>query len=115
MLFRSGVSALKSLGLFSLNGTTSVNPGYDITSPVFDEVVIKLNKNYYPGKEFVIKTYNNSKANCYIQNASLNGREHSQFSFSHADFSKGGVLELWLGANPNMSWGKPAPPSASKK
>ncbi|AOW10408.1 GH92 family glycosyl hydrolase [Flavobacterium gilvum] len=102
----SGVSALTSIGLFSLTGTSAINPEYDITSPVFDEVVIKLNSKYYKGKEFVIKTYNNSKTNCYIQKAALNGKEHNHFSFSHADFSKGGTLELWLGANPNLTWGK---------
>ncbi|MCU7552543.1 GH92 family glycosyl hydrolase [Chitinophagaceae bacterium LB-8] len=111
----SGVSALTSIGLFSLNGNCSINPVYDITSPVFDEVVIKLNKDYYSGNEFVIKTNNNSKANCYIQKASLNGKDHNQFSFSHADFSKGGLLELWLGAQPNLSWGKAPAPSQSKK
>jgi predicted alpha-1,2-mannosidase len=96
-----GVSALTSMGLFSLTGTSSIDPEYDITSPVFDEVTIKLNKHYYPGKEFVIKTYNNSKANCYIQKMRLNSKDHHQFSFSHDDFSKGGILELWLGARPN--------------
>lgn len=101
-----GVSALTSIGLFSLNGTSSIDPVYDITSPVFDEIVIKLNNDYYAGKEFVIKTYNNSKANCYIQKASLNGKEHRRFYFSHADFAKGGILELWLGAQPDLSWGK---------
>ncbi len=92
-----GVSALTSIGLFSLNGTSSINPVYDITSPVFDEIIIKLNNDYYPGKEFVIKTYNNSKANCYIQKASLNGKEHNQFSFSHADFSKGRTIGIMAG------------------
>jgi len=96
-----GVSASTSMGLFSLTGTSSIDPEYDITSPVFDEVTIKLNKHYYPGKEFVIKTYNNSKANCYIQKMRLNSKDHHQFSFSHDDFSKGGILELWLGARPN--------------
>jgi predicted alpha-1,2-mannosidase len=101
-----GVSALTAIGLFSLTGTSSIDPVYDITSPVFDEIVIKLNNDYYPGKEFVIKTYNNSKANCYIQKASFNGKEHKQFYFSHSDFVKGGVLELWLGAEANPEWGK---------
>jgi len=104
----SGVSALTAIGLFSLTGNCAINPTYDITSPVFDEVTIKLNKNYYKGKEFVIKTNQNSKENCYIQKATLNGKDYNQFSFSHADFSKGGVLELWLGPQANLSWGKTA-------
>lgn len=110
-----GVSALTSIGLFSLTGTSSIDPVYDITSPVFDEVVIRLNNNYYPGKEFVIKTYNNSRENCYIQKATLNGKEHNQFYFSHSDFSKGGLLELWLDAQPNLSWGKTLPLSTHSR
>jgi len=101
-----GVSALTSIGLFSLNGTTSIDPVYDITSPVFDEIVIRLNNDYYPGKEFTIKTYNNSNANCYIQKASLNGKDYNKFYLSHADFVRGGLLELWLGPQPNLPWGK---------
>jgi hypothetical protein len=31
-----------------------------------------------------------------------------------ADFSKGGLLELWLGAQPNLSWGKEVPSSTTK-
>lgn len=101
-----GVSALTSIGLFSVDGTCSIDPVYDITSPVFDEVVIKLNSHYYPGKEFIIRTYNNSRANCYIQKASLNGAAWNLSCFPHADLIKGGLLELWLGPQPNLSWGK---------
>ena len=104
-----GISALTSIGLFSLKGTSSIDPVYDITSPVFDEVVIRLNPAYYPGKEFVIRTYNNSKDNCYIQKAALNGKDYDRFYFRHADFARGGLLELWLGPKPNLSWGKGAP------
>lgn len=93
------------MGLFSLKGTTDINPVYEITSPVFDEVKINLDQNYYPGKTFIIKTYNNSKENCYIQKAELNGIPLNQCWFAHAAFSKGGVLELWLGAEPNKNWG----------
>jgi len=85
--------------------TSSIDPTYDITSPVFDEITIRLNNKYYPGKEFVIRTYNNSKANCYIQKAVLNGKPHNQCYLPHADFAKGGLLELWLGPTPNRTWG----------
>lgn len=100
-----GNSALMSIGLHSLRGAESFNPVYDITSPVFDEVTFKLDQNYYSGKEFKIKTYNNSKENYYIQKAKLNGMELNQSWFRHADFVKGGVLELWLGDTPNKEWG----------
>jgi putative alpha-1,2-mannosidase len=100
-----GVSALMAIGLFNIMGNQSQDPVYDITSPVFDEVVIHLDNKYYPGKQFVIKTHNNSVKNCYIQRANLNGRDHSDFWFRHSDFIKGGQLEIWLGDQPNKTWG----------
>lgn len=100
-----GVSALMSLGLFSLRGTAASEPVYDITSPVFDEVAIHLDSTYYPGGTFVIKTHNNSSDNCFIQKATLNGQTLNQFWFKHNDMAKGGVLELWLGSEPNKNWG----------
>ncbi|GAB3650216.1 hypothetical protein GCM10028791_17110 [Echinicola sediminis] len=100
-----GVSALMSLGMFSLKGSSSAKPVYEITSPIFDEIIIKLDEKYYPGKQFVIRTYNNSKENMYIQDARLNGEKLNRFWFEHTDYVKGGLLELWLGPEPNQSWG----------
>ncbi|GHT38414.1 hypothetical protein AGMMS49965_01690 [Bacteroidia bacterium] len=100
-----GVSALMSLGLFSLQGTCSQNPVYDITSPVFDEITIQLNPDYCKGKQFKIKVYNNSDKNCYIQRVTLNGKEHNGFQITHDDYSAGGTLEIWLSPEPNKNWG----------
>ena len=101
-----GVSALMALGLFSVTGTESDTPYYDITSPIFDKITIKLNGDYYEGSTFTITTHNNSAENCYIQRAQLNGMEWNYAQFNNADFTKGGKLELWLGNEPNKSWGK---------
>ena len=101
-----GVSALMALGLFSVTGTESDTPYYDITSPIFDKITIKLNGDYYEGSTFTITTHNNSAENCYIQRAQLNDMEWNYAQFNHADFTKGGKLELWLGNEPNKSWGK---------
>ena len=100
-----GVSTLMAIGIFSLDGGAKRDPAYDITSPVFDEVIIKLDSVYYKGKEFRIKTYNNSTENCYIQRACLNGKEYDSYQIPHIDFAQGGVLELWLGNVPNKKWG----------
>jgi len=100
-----GVSALMAIGLFSLTGTASLDPVYDITSPVFDEITINLDKNYYTGDKFVIRTYNNSDKNCYIQRAAFNGKPLNQFWIKHSDFSRGGLLELWMDNVPDMNWG----------
>jgi predicted alpha-1,2-mannosidase len=98
-----GVSALMALGLFSLQGTCSQKPMYEITGPVFDEITIQLDPNYCSGKAFKIKVHNNSEANCYIQKAMLNNHLLNQLEFSHDDFAKGGTLELWLGSEPKTN------------
>ena len=99
------LGVLMAIGLFEVDGGASVNPYYEITSPVFDSVKIKLNNNYYPGKEFTISTENNSQENMYIQSAKLNGSGLNNCWFNHSDFIKGGKLELKLGPNPNKTWG----------
>ena len=101
-----GVSALMAIGLFSVTGTESDVPYYDITSPIFDRVTIRLNPDYYPGREFVITTHDNSAGNCYIRRAELNGQPWDYAQFDHEQFIRGGKLELWLGERPNQEWGK---------
>lgn len=98
----SGVSSLMSIGLFSIDGGSARNPMYDITSPVFDEVTIKLDPDYYSGKEFRIKVYNNSAENCYIRQIKLNGKDYNQFQLSHIDYTQGALLELWMGNTPGI-------------
>jgi putative alpha-1,2-mannosidase len=105
-----GVSALMKIGLFSLRGTSSKDPVYEITTPEFDSVTIHLDPRYYPGKTFRIITHNNTPENLYIQSAQLNGKALHDCWFYHRDFAKGGTLELVLGPEPNPSWGRRPPP-----
>lgn len=100
-----GVSALMAIGLFNVMGNQSQTPVYEITSPIFDEVNIKLDNRYYNGKQFAIKTFNNQPGHDYIQSVKLNGKEHTNFWFTHEEYAKGGLLEIWLGPNPNKNWG----------
>lgn len=100
-----GVSVLMSIGLFNVLGNESQVPYYEITSPIFDEIIIHLDPDYYSGKTFTIKTYNNSFDNRYIQSAKLNGLNLDRFWFTHESFAKGGLLELWQGSEPNKNWG----------
>ncbi|MCE5204977.1 MAG: GH92 family glycosyl hydrolase [Porphyromonadaceae bacterium] len=95
-----GISALMSIGLFSLQGTCTQNPSYEMTSPIFDRVIINLNSLYYKGKTFEIRTHNNSKENCYIQQATLNGQPYRNLQIGHSELAKGGILELWLDNQP---------------
>ncbi len=102
------ISALMSIGLFSLKGTVDRSPAYDITSPVFDTIEIDLNPGYYRGRRFTIQTKNNTYENLYIQHARLNGKPLNTFWFTHEDFAKGGTLELIMGPEPNEKWGTAA-------
>jgi len=99
------LGVLMAMGLFSVDGGASVEPVYEITSPIFDRITIRLDPEYYPGKKFVIFTKNNSAENMYIQSARLNGKPHSKVWFTHDEFIRGGMLELELGPIPNKSWG----------
>lgn len=111
-----GVSALMAIGLFDVMGNEAQEPVYEITSPIFDEITIKLDKRYYSGDKFVIRTMNNSPDNTYIQRAQLNGQNWDRFWFPHDTFKKGGLLEIWLGDTPNKDWGvSELPPAFTKK
>lgn len=101
----SGVSALMSIGLFSVNGGSARNPAYEITSPVFDRVTINLHPGYYSGEKFEIVTHDNSEENCYINRAVFNGKQHDSFLLGNESVRSGGTLELWLSAQPNFGWG----------
>ena len=91
-----GVSALMSIGLFSVTGTSSKDPVYDITAPIFDEVVIHLSDKYYTGEKVVIRTENNSASNYLIKQCEWNGTPLPHFLLRHEDLAKGGVLRLVL-------------------
>ncbi len=106
------LGVLMAIGLFEVDGGTSANPYYEITSPIFDEIEIELNQDYYSGSTFVIETENNDPQNQYIQSATLNAETLDNCWFYHTAFEKGGHLKITLGANPNYEWGvKEAPPS----
>ncbi|MCP4312765.1 MAG: glycoside hydrolase family 92 protein [Bacteroidetes bacterium] len=107
---------MSAMGLFQMDGGASVRPVYEIGSPLFEQVSIKLDEEYYPGGEFHIEARNTSKKNRYIQSATLNGTPLNQPWFYHRDLVEGGKLVLEMGAEPNMEWGSDlskAPPSMS--
>ncbi len=100
------LGVLMAIGLFQMDGGASIQSTYDITSPIFDEIEITLNPDYYPGDKFVITTKNNSPENVYIQSATLNDKTWEYCYVDHEELIKGGKLELVLGDQPNKNWGK---------
>ena len=99
--------------VFSMMGFYPVTPGvpvYNIGSPVFKELSIKLPN----GKTFKIIANNASASAKYIQSARLNGVVWNKPWFKHTDLINGGVLEFVMGETPNRNWGnkeEDAPPS----
>ncbi|MCP4311885.1 MAG: glycoside hydrolase family 92 protein, partial [Bacteroidetes bacterium] len=60
------LGVLMAIGLFQMDGGAGVNSSYEITAPIFDEVEIELNPEYYPGEKFVIFAENNAADHPYI-------------------------------------------------
>lgn len=94
-----------ALGAMGLYQVCPGNPVYQLTSPIFDEVIIHLDPKIYPGKAFTIKANKLSKANYYIQSATLDGKPFNRSSLSHNEIVKGGELVFEMGPEPNKKWG----------
>jgi len=99
--------------VFSMMGFYPVTPGlpiYNIGSPVFEEVSLKLDN----GATFTIVAEGCSKVNKYIQSARLNGKDLDRPWFTHEELQAGSTLELEMGPLPDKEWGSApdaAPPS----
>lgn len=96
---------MAALGLFQTNGGTSVEPVYEIGSPLFSNVEIDLGQQYGRGEKFTIEAQNTSRINKFIQSARLNGEVLNSFKFPASELLKGGKLELIMGPEPNEEWG----------
>ena len=90
-----------SIGLYS---TVPGLPYYDITSPIFEKISIKLEN----GKTFTVLAEGASKTKKYIQKAYLNGKEITSPFITHQQIIDGGTLTLLLDELPNKDWGKNA-------
>lgn len=94
------LSVLMKIGLFQVDGGTSERPKYQIGSPIFDKVTIRLDERYYSGKTFTIETRNNSKVNVYVQSITLNGQSLNRHFLYHDEIVNGGHLILEMADTP---------------
>jgi predicted alpha-1,2-mannosidase len=107
---------MSAIGLFQTDGGISATPIYEIGSPIFEKVTIRLDERYYPGGEFIIEAGNSSPGKDFIRKAKLNGEEMESPWFPHSDFAGGGRLVLKMSSKPEKEWGsspEKAPPSMS--
>lgn len=94
------LAVLMKIGLFQLDGGTTVDPVYQIGSPIFDRIEIATSADYYSGKSFVIEARHNSTTNVYIQSIALNGEPLDRFFLRHSEITDGGTLTLTMGPEP---------------
>jgi predicted alpha-1,2-mannosidase len=91
---------MAGMGLFDVSGHAFAEPVFQLGSPLFDKITVKLDPKYYQGKEVTIKTVNNSPQNIYIQTASLNGEPLEKFWVKRNRLINGGELILEMGPEP---------------
>jgi predicted alpha-1,2-mannosidase len=96
---------MAAIGLFQTDGGTNAAPVYEIASPLYEKVTINLGGRYGRGEKFTIEARGASKANKYVQNATLNGRPLEAFWFPASELLGGGSLVLEMGPDPNTGWG----------
>ena len=95
---------MSSWFVFSALGFYPVFPAsqhYVIGSPLVEEATIHLPN----GKDFTVKTQNNSAQNIYVQKVLLNGKAHPESFIRHADILNGGTLTYIMGAKANKNFG----------
>jgi putative alpha-1,2-mannosidase len=73
-----------------------------IGSPTFPRATIHLEN----GHNFTLIAHGAGPQNRYIQSAKLNGRNYHKCWISHEDIVEGGTLEVVMGAEPCLEWGR---------
>lgn len=101
---------MAAMGLFDVQGGTSLRPTFQIGSPQFDRVVIRNGR----GGRFVIETEANGPEDCYVQSATLGGKPLDRCWFFRDEMTDGATLRLKMGPEPNTHWGVAEAPSYSK-
>lgn len=91
---------MASMGIFDVQGHADTDPRYQLGSPLFDKISIKLDPNYYKGDYMTIETVNNSKTNKYIKSVVLNGKPIASNSINRSDLVNGGTLVFEMDSIP---------------
>ncbi len=94
---------LAAMGLFDVKGLTAPDPSFQVGSPLFDRITVRLHPDYARGREFVIETSGNAPGSCYIRSLELNGRPMRSVQLPFAEVMRGGCLKIGLAAQPDTS------------
>ncbi|MEN8202763.1 MAG: GH92 family glycosyl hydrolase [Bacteroidota bacterium] len=105
---------MAGIGLFDLSGHAFSEPTFQLGSPLFDRITIKLDPGYYEGRELVIHAVSNSPENIYIQSAEFNGESLGKNWIYRNRLLNGGKLVLEMGPEPLLESSGEPPPSMSQ-
>jgi predicted alpha-1,2-mannosidase len=95
------LGVLMAIGLFNVQGCVGTEPQVEITSPLFDRIVLHTSDKTF---EVSVRRQDPAK-DIYIQSVKLNGKAWNSFRFSVSALLKGGHMEIQLGPVPNQKWG----------
>ena len=95
---------MSAIGLFQTDGGCRVEPIYEIGSPRYEKVTIRLHPDYYPGRTLTIVAKNTSRLNQYVQSATFNGKPLNRWWIAAKELQSGGTLTLEMGPAPNKNW-----------
>ncbi len=110
------MSAWYILNAIGFHPVDPVSEIYVFGSPIFDEVVIRLDKQYHPGERLTVRCHNNGPDHSYIQAVRLNGKPLERHWIHYDELVAGGLLEFDMGPKPNTAFGSAPehrPPSLS--
>ncbi|MEN8117202.1 MAG: GH92 family glycosyl hydrolase [Bacteroidota bacterium] len=92
---KDNAGQLSAWYVFSAMGFYPVCPGsseYQLSSPIFENVTLNLDKDYYPGRKFILQA-NPDGLKTSFNKVELNGKTIST-SISHSDIQNGGILDF---------------------
>ncbi len=101
------VGQMSSWFVLAASGIHQACPGdtrYELFTPLFDKVHIRVDPVYGAGATFDIAAHNNGPGPRYIESAKLNGKPLGRCWLDHKEIVAGGLLELELGDAPNKDW-----------
>jgi predicted alpha-1,2-mannosidase len=79
---------MSAWAVFSMMGFYPACPGdlnYVLTSPVFDKITVRLNRQFYPKEELIIETMRQSLDDIYIKEVFIRNKRKKGYVFSHQD------------------------------
>jgi predicted alpha-1,2-mannosidase len=80
------------------------DPRYEVFTPIFDRVEIRIDPIYGKGRKFTVIASGNGPGERYIKSAKLNGKPLDRCWLDHSEIVAGGTLELQLAGQPT-NWG----------